>query len=431
MIARDVYRVRPVHELAVRAEVQPAGEPRVEGLGFGHEGGHRRPIVAGYAREGAEERGEIERVRRQEIHEVSEQLGRDAVGRARTRRSGGKAELRCQPGAPGVGVEIGEAAERGLRELDAALGGVGEQRQQRLGEADEVPVRDLRLVAVGVAALRIDRAEHGRRVEVVHERARAVVDGLAGDGHIVGVHHAVDKADVHPLRDERGLRGDHRVEEREVRVLRVGGVGVVARDGVVGEAAQEVVVAGDARVLERADAQVAGGDAHEHRAGLDGFAAHAVARGDDGERAGGRHAERGHRLADQVLAQHRPEDRAAIAHPREPGASGALEPDVAQPPRAVAELAEQERAPVAEVRVEVAELVPRIGLGDEGPGGGVLPGEERRSVVAAQPVGVEAELGGERIVDRDQLRLRRHLGGGRDRHLGQRLGELRVEMDGG
>ena len=89
------------------------------------------------------------------------------------------------------------------------------ERQQRLGEARQVPLRHHRLVAVGVAPTAVDGAEDGGRVEGVHERARPVVDRLAGDRHVVGVHHAVDEPHEHPLRDQRGLRLDDAAEQRQ------------------------------------------------------------------------------------------------------------------------------------------------------------------------------------------------------------------------
>ena len=48
-----------------------------------------------------------------------------------------------------------------------------------------------------------------------------------------------------------------------------------------------------------------------------------------GERARGRNAQRGHRLADDVFPQHRPERGAAVAPARERRRAGALELDVA------------------------------------------------------------------------------------------------------
>src|SRR3546814_3270598 len=70
---------------------------------------------------------------------------------------------------------------RGHRRIDVVV----DQRKESLRQASQVPLRDLRLVAVGVAAGVIDRAEDGRRVVGVHERARPVVDRLAGDRHVV------------------------------------------------------------------------------------------------------------------------------------------------------------------------------------------------------------------------------------------------------
>src|SRR5690606_13059607 len=99
------------------------------------------------------------------------------------------AELGPQEGAVAGPVPVGEALQHG--------GGGGrpvqvvvDQRQQGLGEAGQVPRRDGRLVPVGVAAAVVDGAEHGGRVVGLHERAGAVVDRLAGDRGVVGVHHA-------------------------------------------------------------------------------------------------------------------------------------------------------------------------------------------------------------------------------------------------
>ena len=143
------------------------------------------------------------------------------------------------------------------------------ERQQRLGQAGQVPLRDRGLVAVGVAAAMVDRAEHRLRVVGVHERARAVVDRLPGDRHVVGVHHAVDEPDEHPPRDERrpgasatasssATAGSSAAADRRV----------VAVDRVVGQAPQETRgrVAGR-DVLEGPDPQVAGGDARQDGAG--------------------------------------------------------------------------------------------------------------------------------------------------------------------
>ena len=133
------------------------------------------------------------------------------------------------PRAPVVAVAGREGVQHRGGRGDRRFGLLVDQRQQRLGQARQVPLRDVRLVAVGVAAAVVDRAEHRGRVERVHERARPVVDRLAGDRHVVGVHDAVDEADEHPLGDQRRLRLDDGLEERESAAARPPGGGARSR----------------------------------------------------------------------------------------------------------------------------------------------------------------------------------------------------------
>ena len=132
---------------------------------------------------------------------------------------------------------------------------------------------------------------------------------------------------------------------------------VVARERVGGERDQRLAVVARGEELERADAEVARGHAREDRAGQRLLADDELAGRRDGERARGGDAERRHRLADEVLAQHRAERGASVAAARERRASGALELDVASPPVGADDLAEQDRPPVAELRDEPAELM--------------------------------------------------------------------------
>ena len=116
--------------------------------------------------------------------------------------------------------------------------------------------------------------------------------------------------------------------------------------------------------------------------------------GDDGgERARGRNAQRRHRLADDVFAQHRTQRGAAIAAAREWRRARALELDVAADAVGVDDLAEQDGAAVAELRHEMAELVAGIGHRDRvGAVGDALAGEDFGALRAVQPVRIEAEL---------------------------------------
>ena len=139
----------------------------------------------------------------------------------------------------------------------------------------------------------------------------------------------MDEADQQPARDEIGLARDDAGEQRVIGPLGWSSVRIVPGDDVVGEPADRVGVAADGEELEGADADMARGDARQHRAGQRGLADDVLAGDDGGERARGRDAEREHGLADDVFAQHRPERGAAVAAAGERGAARALELDVA------------------------------------------------------------------------------------------------------
>ena len=206
------------------------------------------------------------------------------------------------------------------------------------------------------------------------------------------------------------------LEQREKALGRAGQVGVVAGDRVLGELAHPLDVAAGGEELEGADADVAGRDPRQHRAGQHRLAKHRLAGRHHRERARRRDAEGVHRLADQHLAQHRTDRRLAVAAARERRPARALQGDVATPAGAIDHLAEQHRPTVAELRREAAELVPGVGLGDRlGAFGHRVAGEERRAGLAAERRRVEAELFGQRRVEEQRLRRRHGLGAPRHR----------------
>ena len=276
---------------------------------------------------------------------------------------------------------------------------------------------DARLVDVGVAPAVVDRAEHRVGLVDVHEGAGAVVDGLAGDRAVVGVHDAVDEAHQHPSRHQLGLPRDHAIEQRAIRVLLVARIGIVPGDDVVGEQTQRLAIAARGEELESADADVACGNARQHRAGQHGLAHHRLAGGDRRERARGWNAERRHRLADDVFAQHRAQRRAAVTTARERRRARALELDVAPLARAIDHLAQEDGATIAELRHEVAELVAGIGECDRlRADGNAVAGQDFYCLRRREHLGIEAELPGQRLIDLDQPR------GGDRRRI-----ELRIE----
>ena len=194
-----------------------------------------------------------------------------------------------------------------------------DQRQQRLGEPGEIPLQDVGLVAVGIPPAAVDGAVDGRRIVLVHECARPEVDRLARHGHVVGVHHAVDEADLHPARDERTLPLGDGFEQGEITVR-------VCRAAPGNGARWRSRRARGPRPRRRARRSIRTcrcgcgwpprGSARLPAAGrLHGVPARRWSTADSARVVG--RPERVHRLADQVFAQDGSERRAAIAAPRE------------------------------------------------------------------------------------------------------------------
>ena len=146
----------------------------------------------------------------------------------------------------------------------------------------------------------------------------------------------------------------------------------------------------------------------------------ALAGADHGQGPGRGDAEGVQRLADDVLAQHRPDHRLAVAAAREAGASRALEVQVDAAAGGIHELAQQQRAAVAELRLVAAELVAGVGLGEGGHLG--WDGADEHARIAAQRLGVQAELARQRNVESHQGRCGRGVGAPRHRQRGHRVG---------
>ncbi len=114
-------------------------------------------------------------------------------------------------------------------------------------------------------------------------------------------------------------------------------------------------------------------------------------------------AQREHRLADDIFAQHGAERGATVAAARERRRTRALELDVAAHAIPVDDLAEQDGPAVAELRHEMPELVPGIGHRDRlGADGNRLAGQDLGPFGGVQQLGVETEMHGQRPVQLDQ-----------------------------
>src|SRR5437899_7108023 len=93
-----------------------------------------------------------------------------------------------------------------------------DQGYKRVRQPRKVPLRDPWLIGVGIAAVSVDGAEHRGWIIMIHEGAWAVVDRLTRDRHIVGVHHAMDEAHMHPAGNERRLSVAHALKQSQVGV---------------------------------------------------------------------------------------------------------------------------------------------------------------------------------------------------------------------
>ena len=164
---------------------------------------------------------------------------------------------------------------------------------------------------------------------------------------------------MHPARDQPGLAFHDGLKQREAGPLGVAGVGKVAIDDVVGKTLDRFEVAARGEILEGSDTDVARCDAGQHGSRQLAIAIDRFPGRDGGQRPRGRDSERMHRLADEIFAQDRPQRGAAVSASREWRSARALQLDV--PPLAVAiqDLAEEDRAAVAELGNEVSELMAR------------------------------------------------------------------------
>ena len=364
VVARDVDRVHPVHRVGVRTQRAPALPARRRSPARSRNSAARRLGVA--ARGGAEQRGRTTCGRR-----GSRAAARAArrPGRRPPRRRGpsGRPSLARMPADQAASYRAPER-RRGTPTASATACSWSSWSSGSSASASRARFHcgDDRLVAVGVAPAVVDRAVDRGRVVGLHERARPVVDGLARDRHVVGVHHAVDEADEHPLRDQRRLGGDDRLEQREVGLLGVGGGRVVPGDRVVGEAAQQVDVAGGAaywklptrRWLLATRASTAPGSRVSRRTGRP---VATTAR----ERVVGMP-----RACIASLTTYSRSIGPTAARPSPPRANG-VRPEPfrcrsRRRPVGVDELAEQQRPAVAEPRGVAAELVPGVGLRHRG-----------------------------------------------------------------
>ena len=238
---------------------------------------------------------------------------------------------------------------------------IGQQRQKRFCQPRQVPLRDRRLIAIGVAAVLVDGAEDGRRMIGVHEGARAVVDGFSRDRHIVRVHDPMNETDVEPSRDEARLAGDDAFQQRAIGAWGVPCFGVVAGDHVIGQLPHAFGIAPCREELERSHTDMARSHTRENGARDRRVAPHHLAGRHSGKGTGRRHTQSGHRFAHEIFAQDGTERRPPIAAPGKGRRPRALQLDVTALSAPIDDFTQKDCAAVAELRHEVSELMAGIG----------------------------------------------------------------------
>ena len=78
-----------------------------------------------------------------------------------------------------------------------------DERRERIPKPDKIPLRNPRLIAEAITpSLRVGGIRRPMQVESLQPAIGSIVHGQPQDGHVIGVHHTVDKADSHPVRDQ-------------------------------------------------------------------------------------------------------------------------------------------------------------------------------------------------------------------------------------
>src|SRR5207302_10924060 len=112
------------------------------------------------------------------------------------------------------------------------------------------PESDVGLVAPSIAPTGVDGAVDALRVERVHERAGTIINRLPGDGSVVRVHNAVDKAERHPLGDQIRLGIRDRLQQSQIRIWRLSGGRLVPRNDVIGKQLQAINIVPYHKILK-------------------------------------------------------------------------------------------------------------------------------------------------------------------------------------
>ena len=241
-------------------------------------------------------------------------------------------------------------------------------------------------------------------IERFHESEGPVVERDPEDRHIVGVHHTVAKSHRLPLCNEARGALDHFDQKLFVGAGYAGELWKIFLDHVIRELLQVLMFAPVVEHFERTEAHVRRGEAQQHRGGFRRFAIHGFVGAGDAERTRGGYAQCMHRFRAQILAYGRAQYCTSVGGARERRLARALELQRPAFAFGVDDFAQQNRAPVAQLRHEAAELMTGVehrqrlrARRHE------IAGEQIQKTFAAGFGGVEVEQRRGIVADADQI----------------------------
>ena len=200
-------------------------------------------------------------------------------------------------------------------------------REQGCGQVAAILEPDLWLTVVGVAPALVGMVAYIAGIEIIKECERAIIKGVADDGHVVAVHHAMAEADCLPVRNRSCGAFHHFLEPAGVSIVirQVDQMREVQRDHMLKQslyAFRSFVVSGE---LEVSEANMALSHAHQCRRRLDGFPAHRVFGAHHEQCPGGRDTQSVHGFTAQVFANGGAKHSAAISEAGVGSHTGAFE----------------------------------------------------------------------------------------------------------
>src|ERR1700733_13878689 len=182
MIARDEGRIKCFHCLSACGGFKPFSSqtrsppryPTVVGSGVREQGPHVgvSVLIRGGVAQPTESQCEVRGVF---MHRSEKGVGELEIAFFVAEES----ELVSYASEPMLLKAGGKRGDRLIRKFDRQLRVGIQEGNQGLGEPGKIPLRNAWLIAIGVAPRFIDRAEGGRGIVRIHERARSKINGFS------------------------------------------------------------------------------------------------------------------------------------------------------------------------------------------------------------------------------------------------------------